>query len=163
MCALYGRGAEPDDLRSEAWLACLEADNSYCKCAGCCAYDEYLFLYVRESLRRVRVQRNRRFAVQSRLSFEDGQDEGAGAVTNWLPKSCQGDMWGVETCVELADFLEQLLPEEWTVLKRMMEDDSSGKISTEMKIPFEAVEEVRRSIQKKGRAYFMEEKEQMIA
>lgn len=163
MCACYGRGIEPDDLQSEAWTACLEADNTYHKYAGCYSYDEYMFLHVRESLNRMRVQNHRQISLQSRWQFDSGREGSFGTASNWCPAPYRSGMRAVEDYVELADFWESLLPEERIILKKLMMSCPCSKIAVELNAPIEKVREVRHSLREKARNYFTWDNERLIA
>ena len=59
-----------DELLSEGWAACAEAQYSYGRMQGCCGFYDYLVHYITQYFHELKARENRRISLESRFSLD---------------------------------------------------------------------------------------------
>lgn len=89
----FCQGLNRSDCIAEAWIAFIEAEQSYHSFAGCCTWNVYLSFRVQERLAALRQARNQHIQLQSPFSLDQSIDEKGKTALDLFP-SCQGNFEG---------------------------------------------------------------------
>lgn len=120
----FGRNLDYEDCLAEAWIAYLEALNSYRRVQGCCGWEKYLSLCVQEQLQALRSQRNQHIQIHSSLSLDHPSGEGDSPAGNWLP----AQSGNFERTVLFRDYIGQLRSPMKEIAHYMAQGDSPEEV-----------------------------------